>query len=140
QSATDGSVGHSEGRGLVLTGTGMAETRGPVIDTSQSFTVSAWVKLADTNSFYAVAGQSGIQQTSFQLRYDKNVNRWVMGVSAADHGDDGYTGWLSLETHWRIGRVLTQQQRDTPWGKEFSDGGYEASVECMRQLDKLVNG
>ncbi|GAB3900406.1 hypothetical protein GCM10029964_087730 [Kibdelosporangium lantanae] len=54
--------------------------------------------------------------------------------------DDGYTGWLSLETHWRIGRVLTQQQRDTPWGKEFSDGGYEASVECMRQLDKLVNG
>ncbi|MDL4816951.1 sugar phosphate isomerase/epimerase family protein [Actinomadura opuntiae] len=52
---------------------------------------------------------------------------------------DGYAGWLSLETHWRIGRVLNQRQRDTPWGDDFTDGGYEASVECMRRLKELVD-
>ncbi|HEU5027355.1 MAG TPA: sugar phosphate isomerase/epimerase family protein [Spirillospora sp.] len=52
---------------------------------------------------------------------------------------DGYAGWLSLETHWRIGRVLNQRQRDTPWGDDFTDGGHEASVECMRRLKELVD-
>lgn len=52
---------------------------------------------------------------------------------------DGYRGWLSLETHWRIGRVLDQRQRDNPWGDDFSAGGYQASVECMRLLKELVD-
>ncbi|GAB3164923.1 LamG domain-containing protein [Amycolatopsis stemonae] len=98
QSATDSSTGHGEGQGLVLTGSGMAETANPVVDTTQSFTVSAWAKLSDKNAFYAVAGQSGSNETAFQLRYDKNVDRWIMGLSAADHGDDGYT--------WAIGKTV----------------------------------
>ncbi|MBY8870652.1 sugar phosphate isomerase/epimerase [Micromonospora sp. PLK6-60] len=52
--------------------------------------------------------------------------------------DDGYDGWLSLETHWRHGRVLTQAQRDEPWGEPFSADGYHASVECMRILRQMV--
>jgi sugar phosphate isomerase/epimerase len=52
---------------------------------------------------------------------------------------DGYTGWLSLETHWRVGRVLNQRQRDTPWGDDFTAGGYEASVECMRRLAAMAD-
>lgn len=47
---------------------------------------------------------------------------------------DGYSGYLSLETHWRPGRELTPQQRDEPWGESFSGGGYAASVECMQRL------
>ncbi len=53
---------------------------------------------------------------------------------------DGYTGWLSLETHWRIGRVLTGPQRDEPWGDEFSADGYQASLTCMRRLRELLDG
>lgn len=52
--------------------------------------------------------------------------------------EDGYDGWVSLETHWRIGRVLTASQRDEPWGEEFSSGGFESSTECMRRLSTLV--
>ncbi|MFB7558663.1 sugar phosphate isomerase/epimerase family protein [Streptomyces brevispora] len=52
--------------------------------------------------------------------------------------DDGYRGWLSLETHWRIGRVLTQAQRDEPWGDEFTRGGFEASSTCMRLLREMT--
>ncbi|EST27276.1 sugar phosphate isomerase/epimerase family protein [Streptomyces roseochromogenus] len=53
--------------------------------------------------------------------------------------DDGYAGWLSLETHWRIGRVLTAGQRDEPWGDTFSEGGSEASATCMRLLSALLD-
>ncbi|WP_406860757.1 sugar phosphate isomerase/epimerase family protein [Streptomyces sp. HUAS MG47] len=55
--------------------------------------------------------------------------------------EDGYDGWLSLETHWRVGRPpLTQQQRDEPWGEEFTAGGFEASSQCMELLREMVEG
>ncbi|KPI04870.1 Xylose isomerase domain-containing protein TIM barrel [Actinobacteria bacterium OK074] len=46
----------------------------------------------------------------------------------------GYTGHLSLETHWRPGRVLTAKERDEPWGDGFSAGGVHASEPCMATL------
>ncbi|THV41487.1 sugar phosphate isomerase/epimerase family protein [Glycomyces buryatensis] len=51
---------------------------------------------------------------------------------------DGYAGFLSLETHWRIGRVLTPHQRDEPWGDAFSADGEDASARCMKQLAQWV--
>ncbi|MFF7940245.1 sugar phosphate isomerase/epimerase family protein [Nocardia gamkensis] len=53
--------------------------------------------------------------------------------------EDGYTGYLSLETHWRIGRVLSAQERDTPWGEAFSRGGRTASVECLGVLRVMLD-
>lgn len=44
----------------------------------------------------------------------------------------GYDGWLTLETHWRLDRELTGRERDEPWGEGISAGGREASAECMR--------
>lgn len=52
--------------------------------------------------------------------------------------DDGYDGWLSLETHWRADRVLDQAERDRPWGAEFSRGGVEASTLCMQDLAAIA--
>jgi sugar phosphate isomerase/epimerase len=52
--------------------------------------------------------------------------------------EDGYQGWLSLETHWRIGRVLTPEQRDEPWGEAFTAGGFDASTACMRLLREMT--
>jgi sugar phosphate isomerase/epimerase len=50
----------------------------------------------------------------------------------------GYCGYLSLETHWRRGRVLTASERDEPWGDGFSSGGYEASDACMATLAQWI--
>jgi sugar phosphate isomerase/epimerase len=50
----------------------------------------------------------------------------------------GYRGHLSLETHWRCGRVLTADERDEPWGDRFSKGGREASERCMATLASWV--
>ncbi|OMF12130.1 hypothetical protein BK131_19190 [Paenibacillus amylolyticus] len=53
--------------------------------------------------------------------------------------NDDYQGYVSLETHWRKGRVLDQKQRDNPWFDSFSMDGYEASVECMQRLLSYIN-
>jgi hypothetical protein len=56
---------------LTLNGNGeYAEVPRPVIDTGQSFTVSAWVDLARTDdNAYAVASVDGSQQSGFYLEY-----------------------------------------------------------------------
>jgi sugar phosphate isomerase/epimerase len=53
---------------------------------------------------------------------------------------DGFAGWVTLETHWRIDRVLTGAQRDEPWGAGISDGGVAASRLCMRALNEWWPG
>lgn len=50
----------------------------------------------------------------------------------------GYEGWITLETHWRMDRVLTGQERDQPWGSAISTGGLAASRECMRRLNAFL--
>lgn len=40
---------------------------------------------------------------------------------------DGYQGWLSVETHWRIKTELDEELMKKPQGSGFSDGGLEAS-------------
>ncbi|MFC3453223.1 LamG domain-containing protein [Amycolatopsis speibonae] len=90
QSATESKVGQSSGQAFVSNGNGYGQTKTPVIDTAQSFTVSAWVKLSDANGYYAVAGQDGVRSSGFQLRYSKDMNRWIMGLPSADIDGDGY--------------------------------------------------
>jgi len=48
--------------------------------------------------------------------------------------EDGYRGYLSLETHWRPKKRLTEKQVTRPGGAEFSRFGEEASEICMRNL------
>jgi sugar phosphate isomerase/epimerase len=52
--------------------------------------------------------------------------------------DDGYRGWLSLETHWRHEYQLDATLRDQPHGYAFSSGGLGSSVECMQILRHWV--
>jgi sugar phosphate isomerase/epimerase len=49
-----------------------------------------------------------------------------------------FSGFLSLETHWRLGRVLSQPERDEPWGEAFSWDGYEPSSICMAGLKEML--
>lgn len=53
---------------------------------------------------------------------------------------DGYSGVLSLETHWRLGQALTAAQRARPWGAAFSAGGEVASDRCLAVLTRLAAG
>lgn len=52
--------------------------------------------------------------------------------------EDGYRGYLSLETHWRPGKQLSEDLVSKPGGKEFSGLGEYASEICMRNLLKML--
>jgi sugar phosphate isomerase/epimerase len=47
---------------------------------------------------------------------------------------DGYDGYVSLETHYRVTAALDEHTLVFPQGQAFSQGGYEASAAY---LDKL---
>ena len=64
--------------------TGSGTTSGPIVNTANSYTVSAWVKPDDLNGTYTVLSQPGSHAQNFVLRYAKDVNRWAFGVRAAD--------------------------------------------------------
>ena len=64
------------GGGLQFDGTDQyAQTAGPVLNAAQSYTVSAWVKLADKNHFHTAVGQDGPVYSSFFLQYVQDQDR-----------------------------------------------------------------
>ncbi|MET8758911.1 LamG domain-containing protein [Lentzea sp. NPDC004782] len=77
---TAGKVGNS----VHLDGTGYGQTTGDVVDTSRSFTVSAYVKLDDLNGYYGVMGQSdpNTHVPGFMMRYSADVKAWIFGVNS----------------------------------------------------------
>ena len=52
--------------------------------------------------------------------------------------DDGYTGYLSLETHWRLKKQLPEEVVVRPGGEEFSSLGEESSRICMKNLKDML--
>ncbi|GHJ47278.1 hypothetical protein Cs7R123_46200 [Catellatospora sp. TT07R-123] len=59
---------------------------GPLMDTTASFTVSAWVNLADKSVDRVVAATTSVDSGAMNIRYQKSSDRWVFqmpSVSAA---------------------------------------------------------
>jgi len=52
--------------------------------------------------------------------------------------DDGFEGHLSLETHWRPTKVLSEELLDRPGGSAFSEAGEEATRVCLERLFKIM--
>ncbi|WP_369224235.1 LamG-like jellyroll fold domain-containing protein [Streptomyces sp. R39] len=108
--ATTGATG-ADGNALTLDGTDdYATTAGPHVNTSYSFAVSAWVKLAKTKPAHAatVATQIGTTVTGPELYYSSSYDRWVFNQHSADTADstvvramqpDGTTAYGGEWTH-----------------------------------------
>ena len=48
---------------------------------------------------------------------------------------DGYHGWVSVETHYRIHRAsFAEKELSLPQGSVFSNGGYEATEAYFKIL------
>ncbi|MGW7529714.1 LamG domain-containing protein [Streptomyces sp. NPDC054783] len=77
----------TRGTVLNLTGTtGYAATSGPAVDTSKSFTVSAWANLTSlsANSTFVSQSDSAGNANGFQLYYSSGKHAWAFGR----HNDD----------------------------------------------------
>lgn len=67
------------------TGTGdLVATNSPVLDTTASYTVSAWVNLADTSAVRTFVAQGGTNRASFYLQYNKTANAFRFHAASAD--------------------------------------------------------
>jgi L-ribulose-5-phosphate 3-epimerase len=51
---------------------------------------------------------------------------------------DGYSGYLSLETHWRVRREIPEDLLHRPKGSAFSFGGEEATRLCLQSLREIL--
>jgi sugar phosphate isomerase/epimerase len=51
---------------------------------------------------------------------------------------DGYDGYVSLETHWRIRHEIPDDLLQRPKGSAFSFGGEEATRQCLRSLQEML--
>jgi hypothetical protein len=70
-----------------LNGTTGAITTGQALNTTQSFTISAWANLSATGASQTVVAQDAGQNSGFDLQYDGPDNRWSFTRSTSDaHG------------------------------------------------------
>lgn len=51
---------------------------------------------------------------------------------------DGYTGWVSLEPHYRLDRKLDEATLRLPGGSAISDGGLEAGTDMITRFYRLL--
>lgn len=51
---------------------------------------------------------------------------------------DGYDGWMSLETHYRVGSEISEELMTRPGGAAFSQGGLGATAESAEALRRIV--
>ncbi|MFI0793272.1 LamG-like jellyroll fold domain-containing protein [Micromonospora rubida] len=81
---TVGGYGPS-GKGLGFDGTGgYASTAGPVVRTTGSFTVAAWVKLTDSGVRRVAVSQQATNTSGFSLEYSRERDRWAFTVPHDD--------------------------------------------------------
>jgi hypothetical protein len=76
------------GTTLALNGTdGYATTSSSALDTSQSFTVSAWIKLGSSsaNSTFISQSDAGGNTNGFQIYYSSNVHAWAFNRHNGDN-------------------------------------------------------
>ena len=65
------------------------------------------------------------------VRFGDGVVDYVGQFNALS--DEGYTGWLVLEPHYRS-KALSEEQLMNPGGFDFSSGGMRATAECFEQV------
>jgi RHS repeat-associated protein len=80
----------AQGGSAAFDGTGTITTSQPVLDTSRSFTVSAWAMLNNKSSDQVVAAAAGNNAGAFRLMYQATADRWDFEASSADTASPTY--------------------------------------------------
>ncbi|WP_433040875.1 LamG-like jellyroll fold domain-containing protein [Dactylosporangium sp. CS-033363] len=61
-------------------------TSGPAVNTTQSFTVSAWAKPANLTGTQTVVSQEGTNGAGYALKYSSSTGKWSFAMSGSDGG------------------------------------------------------
>lgn len=95
-----GWIGGRKGGAAKLDGTtAYAQTSGAVLDTAQSFSVTAWVYLSDYSSANrTIVAQDGNRVSAFLLQYNASTRKWAGIIPSADADEPGGVVLTSTET------------------------------------------
>lgn len=82
-----------------------ATTAGPVLDTTKSYSVSAWAYLTNTNGYANIVGQSGNNASAFYLSYSPLWNAWTFISPSSDSASPSsypavHTSTPPATNHW----------------------------------------
>ncbi|WP_426570361.1 LamG-like jellyroll fold domain-containing protein [Streptomyces canus] len=78
-------LGRGGSASLKLDGTaGYAQSSGPVVDTTKSFSVSAWVRLSDVSRSQTFISQQATTLSGFALHYSNSLKRFVFSRYHSD--------------------------------------------------------
>ncbi|WP_406447105.1 LamG domain-containing protein [Streptomyces sp. NBC_00876] len=72
-------------------------TSGAVLDTTKSFTVSAWARLDKKDVNYTVLSQAGTNASGLQLYYSSTYNTWIFNRHQTDVADPAITRSLGVQ-------------------------------------------
>lgn len=132
------------GNHLVLTGAGSAVARGPLIDASESFSISVWVKLDRLEGWSTVVSQEGEAISSFYLQ-KRESNDWGFTTYALDDpGAEPCTAVASLRPRpgeWY--HVVASRDGATGEQRIYVDGMLSGTAVCeggFRTTGPLVVG
>jgi len=117
------------GQAVTFTG-GYAATSGPVINTNQSFTASAWVRLDNSTQEQNVLSQMGTNLPGFTLSYQTSDapeydQRWVLSMINRDVPDTIHETVIQSEHLAKIGEwthVAAQYDKDAGKIRLYVDG------------------
>ncbi|WSU84712.1 DNRLRE domain-containing protein [Streptomyces globisporus] len=142
---TSGQIG-VKGKAIKFNGTNgyarIGQTSGPHVNTSRSFTVSAWAKLdKKPTSAGIITAQAGLHRPGFELYYSSTYDRWAFNQYASDTADakviramqaDGVTArvgeWAHLVgVHDTVANTLTLYVNGAKAGTTQLDGAFYAN-------------
>ncbi|MEV0752072.1 LamG-like jellyroll fold domain-containing protein [Streptosporangium sp. NPDC050280] len=123
---TFGTTGKS-GKAVTLNGTnGYLKTTGAVLDTTKSFSVSAWARLPATKPTHAgiIATQTASVKPAFELYYSSSYDRWIFNRFSANNAS---------------ATIIRAQSTSVPQGGVWTHltGTYDAAA---KQIRLYVNG
>jgi hypothetical protein len=74
-----------------------ADAPSPVVDTSQSYTVAAWARLANVNGFQTLVSIDGDHVSGFFLQLRSNTGKFALSAVARDAADPGDAVYASAK-------------------------------------------
>ncbi|WP_112270645.1 LamG-like jellyroll fold domain-containing protein [Lentzea terrae] len=118
--------------GQVNSTSSYSTTSSALVDSSRALSVSAWVKLDDANSSYAVASQGGAVASGFYLQYSHDSGRWTFSAAATDQNNPAIFQALS-STPPQIGvwtHLLGTYEPNSHKLKLYVNGKLESAVDA----------
>ncbi|MDH6131378.1 RHS repeat-associated protein [Kitasatospora sp. MAA4] len=94
--SASGAVTWSGGAASFNGSSGAISTNGPVLNTASSYSVSAWVNLADTSAYHSFVTQGGTNVPSFYLQYNVALGGWAFIANSSDSANP--TAYYSAHT------------------------------------------